>query len=210
MSDELPVQRASAGLVDRAKNILMTPQSEWAAVASETKSPTEVLMQYALPLMAIGPICTILGSFLITNGLGLTYYVVTAVVSFVLGICSLYALSFIANFLSPKFGGKDDFAAAFRLVAYSQTPGWVLGVLGLLTGVAPAIGFLGILALYGLYLFYLGATPVMSVPQDKSVGYTVVTIVGAIVLYIIVGAITAAILATMVVSAMQPALVVYQ
>ena len=75
---------------------------------------------------------------------------------------------------------------------------------------SPAIGFLGILALYGLYLFYLGATPVMSVPQDKSVGYTVVTIVGAIVLYIIVGAITAAILATMVVSAMQPALVVYQ
>lgn len=196
MNDPIQPQASSSGLVDRAKSIIMTPASEWPKIAAETKSPSEVLLQYALPLIAIGPVCTVIGSFLAPYNLGLTYYLSTAVVSFVLAIVSLYLLSFIASFLSPRFGGKDDFASAFKLVAYSQTPGWLLGVLSLLVFVAPVLGILGLLALYGLYLFYLGATPVMNVPQDKAVGYTVVTIIAAIVLYIIVGAITASIVAS--------------
>ena len=82
MSDELPttppVSAGSAGLVDRAKGILMTPKEEWAKVAAEAKAPTEVLLQYALPLMAIGPICSVLGGLLAPYSLGLTYYVSSA------------------------------------------------------------------------------------------------------------------------------------
>ena len=49
--------------------------------------------------------------------------------------------------------------------------------------------------LYGVYVLYLGAAPVMGVPEDKSLVYTIVTIVGIIVvqfvMYLIAGAITA-------------------
>jgi hypothetical protein len=211
MADELPItQTGSVGLVDRAKSIVMTPKAEWPKVAAETKSPTEVLLQYALPLMAIGPICSVLGGFLAPYNLGLTYYVSTAIVSFALGIAALFALSFIANVLSPNFGGKNDFASAFKLVAYSWTPVWLFGVFGLLVGLAPALALLGFLALlYGLYLFYLGSGPVMGVPQDKSAVYTAIYVVAAFVLYIIVGSITAAIVASFIVASSPAAVIVY-
>lgn len=212
MSENIPTTRlGSPGLVERAKAILMTPKAEWPTVAAEAKTPSEVLLQYALPLMAIGPICSVLGGFLAPYSLGLTYYVSTAIVSFLLGIASLFALSFIANILSPNFGGKNDFASAFKLVAYSWTPVWLFGVFGLLVGLAPALGLLGFLALlYGLYLFYLGAGPVMGVPQDKSVVYTVIYVVAAFVLYIVIGAITAAIVASFVVASSPAAVVIYR
>ena len=168
MSDELPTttQFDSAGLIGRAKAILMTPKEEWPRVATETKSPTQVLLSYALPLIAI--------------------------VTFVMSVVSLYVFSFIANLVSPKFGGKDDFPAAFRLCAYSMTAAWVVGVVNLLTGLTPVLAILGLLGLYSIYLLYLGATPVMGVPQDKATGYTVVTFVAAIVLYIVAAALVTA------------------
>lgn len=192
MSDELPVQTASAGLVDRARSILMTPKEEWPKVAAETNSPTQVLVSYALPLIAIGPIASLIGqqlfginAFFATLRPSLGFSLGTAVTALVMSVVSLFVLSFIANFLSPKFGGKDSFPAAFKLCAYSMTAAWLVGILGLLTGLMPALALLGLLGLYSIYLLYLGATPVMGVPQDKAVGYTAVTFVAAIVLYFI-------------------------
>jgi hypothetical protein len=115
-----------------------------------------------------------------------------------MAIISLFIVSFVANVASPKFGGKDSFPAAFRLVAYSMTAAWVAAILGLI----PSLALIGaLLGLYSFYLFYLGATPVMGVPQDKAVTYTVVTVVAVIVLYLIVSAITATVLGSMMVSA---------
>ncbi|WEK46865.1 MAG: Yip1 family protein [Candidatus Andeanibacterium colombiense] len=211
MSDNPLSTENTSSLVNRAKAIIMTPTTEWPRIAAEAKSPKEVLLQYALPLIAIGPICSILGSFLATYSLGLTFSIATAVVSFVLSIVSLYLLSFIANFLSSNFGGKNDFPSAFKLVAYSYTPAWIAGVLGLVTGIVPGLGFLALIALcYGLYLFYLGTTPVMSVPQDKAIGYVVIYVVSAIVLYLIIGAITTSIVLSMVVPASPALTITYQ
>jgi hypothetical protein len=199
MSDELPVQTGSAGLVDRAKSILMTPKEEWPKVAAETKNPTQVLVSYALPLIAIGPIASLIGMQLFginvlfgTIRPSLGFALSTAITAFVMSVVSLYVLSFIANFLSPKFGGKDSFPDAFRLVAYSMTAAWLVGILNLITGFMPVLGILGLLGLYSIYLLYLGSTPVMGVPQDKATGYTAVTFVAAIVLYLIAAALVAA------------------
>jgi hypothetical protein len=208
MSDNPLSTENTSSLVNRAKAIIMTPTTEWPIIAAEAKSPKEILLQYALPLIAIGPICSILGSFLATYSLGVSFYIATAIVSFVLSIVSLYLLAFVANFLSSNFGGKNDFPSAFKLVAYSYTPVWVAGVLGLITGLIPGLTFLSLLALgYGLYVFYLGTTPVMAVPQDKAIGYVVIYVVSAIVLYLIIGAITSAIVVSMVVPA-SPALTI--
>jgi len=199
MEDRPSLQTAGTGIVERAKSILLQPKTEWPRVAAETTEPTKVLTGYAIPLIAIGPIASLIGSQLFPlSVLGITYKpsitaaVATAVVSFVLAIVSLFVIAFVANFLSPKFGGKDNFPATFRLVAYSMTAAWLAGIFGLM----PALAILAILGLYSLYLFYLGATPVLGVPQDKAVGFTAVTVIGAIVVnivvYVIAGTITGA------------------
>jgi len=196
MEDRPSLQSAGTGIVERAKSIIMQPKAEWPKVAGETAEPTKVLLGYALPLILIGPIATLIGGQLFGYNMGIASFKPTlglsltlAVTSLVQSVIMLFVIAFAANFLSPKFGGKDNFPAAFRLVAYSMTAAWLAGIFGLI----PALGILGLLGLYSFYLFYLGATPVMGVPEDKTVTYTVVTVVVAIVVYVILATIVGAI-----------------
>jgi hypothetical protein len=66
---------------------------------------------------------------------------------------------------------------------------------GLLSSLIPALAILGLLcALYSLYLLYLGIPVLMKSPDDKSLIYTVVVVVCAIVVSIIIVAIPARLL----------------
>lgn len=194
--DNQTVTQKEHGLMGRAKAILTSPSSEWPKVAAETDSPMQVFTTYVVPLAAIGPVASFIGGQLFGyNALGFSYKptlmngLTTLVTSYVLALLSVWLVAWIANFLSPKFGGKDSFPSAFRLVAYAMTASMLAGIFGLL----PALSILGILGLYSLYLFYKGATPVMGVPADKTLAYTAVTVLAAIVLSLIVGAISAAV-----------------
>jgi len=195
MSDN-PLSTETSSIINRAKAIIMTPKTEWPKVAAETTSTNDILLKYALPLILISPICTFIGSQVFGYGvLGISFKptiaasLTLAIVSLVSALVSLFVISYVANFLSPKFGGKDDFNAAFKLVAYGMTASWLAGVFGLV----PILGILGLLGLYSLYLFYVGATPMMSVPEDKAVGYTAVTVVVAVVVMFVFNLITGSI-----------------
>jgi hypothetical protein len=60
--------------------------------------------------------------------------------------------------------------------------------LGGIFSIIPLLGILGILCgLYSLYLLYLGLPLLMKTPEDKTLPYTVVVIIAAIVLFVIVG-----------------------
>ena len=195
--DQDQLQAQAAGIFTRAKAIITAPDTEWPKIAGETDQPMQVFLRYALPLAALGPIASFiggqvfgLGGFGISVKIGLAAGLTMAITSFVLGLASLWLVAFVANLLSPKFGGKDDFAAAFRLIAYAFTASWVAAIVGLV----PMLGILALLgSLYSLYLLYKGVTPVMGVPQDKAVGFTVVTVLAAFVANIVVGLIVAAI-----------------
>ena len=197
----VPENSQANAIFARAKGILKDPTAEWAKIAVETDPPKQVFLRYALPLALISPVASFiggqvfgLGGFGFSINLSLTAGLTIALVSFVLSLVSLWIIAFAANFLSPKFGGKDDFPAAFRLVAYSWTAAWVVGIFGLI----PMLSILGLLGLYSLYLLYKGAGPVMGVPQDKATGYTVVTIVVAIaamfIVNVVIGLFTAPLL----------------
>jgi hypothetical protein len=193
MSDELPVQSGSAGLVDRAKNILMQPKAEWTRIAGETTEPMKVFTGYALPLLLIGPIASFIGGQLfgynaifVTVRPTLAFSITTAITGLVMAVLQLFVIAFVANFLSKQFAGKENFPAAFRLVAYSMTAAWLAGIFG----IVPMLAILSVVGLYSFYLFYLGATPVMGVPEDKAVAYTVVTVLVVIVVYLVIAAIT--------------------
>ena len=72
-----------------------------------------------------------------------------------------------------------------------MTPVWIAGILNII----PSIGWLGsLIGLYGLFLLYLGITPMMKTPEDKRVGYLIVSIIILLVVYFIVAAILTAIL----------------
>jgi len=190
------LEQAAKGIFDRAKSIILTPNDEWPKIEAETKTQQEILMGYVLPLAAIGPVASLIGSQVFGYGaLGFTYRpplvasVVTAIVSFAIAIGMVFLLAFIADWLAPKFSGQSNKLNAFKLIAYGGTASWAAGVFSII----PMLGLFGILGLYSLYLYYTGAAPLMKVPQEKSVGYVAVVIVCALLASILIAPITAAI-----------------
>lgn len=185
-------------LIERAKNICLSPKTEWEVIAGETTSTSDLYKNYVVPLAAIGPIASFIGLSLVGMSMpflgnyrvpvvaGLT----SAIVQFVLGLVSLYLIALLVDALAPSFNGEKNKMQALKVVAYAFTPAWVAGVLMVL----PLLGTLAILAsLYGLYVLYLGLPVLMKVPQEKAVGYTIVVVICAIVLSIVAGAVTASI-----------------
>ncbi|WP_338466003.1 Yip1 family protein [Novosphingobium sp. ZN18A2] len=182
---------AGHGLVERAKAIILNPAEQWPKIAAETESPGDIFVRYAMPLAAIGPVAQFIGGQMFGVGaFGFSYKpgffsgLGSAVLSYVLSLLGLVVLTFIADWLAPRFDGKSDRARAFKLVAYAATAGWIAGIFALI----PMLGWLSLLGLYSFYLFYTGAAPLMQVPGEKVIGYTVVTVIVAAVLYIVVGA----------------------
>jgi hypothetical protein len=192
---------AGPGLVERAKAILLTPGAEWPKIETESTSIQDILVRYVLPLAAIGPVADFIGSQLFGYGAaGITYRpslssaLGGAVVRYILTVVGIFVVALVAEALAPRFAGASDRLRAFKLVAYSYTAAMIAGIFALI----PSLGFLGLLGLYSIYLFYTGAGPLMKVPQDKAVAYTAVTMVAAIVIYLVVAALAGALVGSMI------------
>ncbi len=175
-------------VVDRAKNMILTPKTEWPAVAAEEANISRILTEYVLPLALIPAVASLLGFGFIGRGFGasLRWGLAMGIIQFVSAFLSVCITAFVADFLAPNFASEKNLGRAVQLVAYSYTPTWVAGVFLLF----PALGILVLLAgLYGLFLLYLGLPHLMKTPQDKTVTYLVVLIVVVILVYFVLSAI---------------------
>ncbi len=183
-------------LVARAKNILLQPKTEWPVIAGEQATTGSLYTGYIIPLAAIGPVASIIGWSVfgfsvpfvgaIRYPIGIS--VRNGVVIYALSLVGVFVLALIIDALAPTFGGQKNQIQALKTSAYSYTAAWVAGIFSLI----PSIALLGLLAaLYSCYLLFLGLPVLMKAPEDKAVGYTVVVIIVAIVLYFVIGAVVA-------------------
>ena len=192
---------SAMNLQTRARNILLTPNTEWPIIAEEKTSTSSLITGYVVPLAAIGAVAGFIGGSLVGMTLPFigTYRVpiaaglAAAVFAFVMAIVGVFILAIIINALAPTFGAQKNTEQAIKVAVYSYTPAWLAGVFQIL----PALGILGILAaLYGIYLLYLGLPRVMKSPPEKAAGYTAVVVVCAIVLSIVITSIGGLIVGT--------------
>ena len=194
-------QGGAPPLATRVKNILVTPKTEWQRIDAEPATIAGIYRSYVFILAAIPPLATLIGSLLFGySAFGITYRppvataIAAAAISFALSLAAVYVMALIIEALAPTFGGTRDRVQAFKVAAYSSTPGWVAGILM----IVPTLGMIaGLLGLYGLYLLYLGLPTLMKSPPEKSVGYIAAAIVAAILVYIVVGAVAGALLGAM-------------
>jgi len=181
-------------LISRVKGILLNPKQEWQTISGETTTMAELYKSYIVILAAIGPVASIIGmsiigismplagSFRIPIGSSLT----SAIIQYVLTLAGVYVMALVIDALAPTFSGEKNINQAFKVAAYSYTPGWLVGIFM----VIPALGMLGILGLYGLYILYLGLPLLMKAPQEKSMGYTAAVIIVGIVIFAVIGVIS--------------------
>jgi hypothetical protein len=180
-------------LVTRAKNMIMAPAREWPLVAGEPVTVGGLYQGYIMPLAAIPPVATLIGRLIFLPHFSFGAALLSAIFFYVLSLIAIYVLAFVAAKLAPMFAGTDNFDAGLKYAAYGSTAGWVGGVFHII----PALGVLSLLmAIYGIYLFYTGVTPVMNVPSDKAVGYLIAWVVAVIVVFVIVAALVGAVVGT--------------
>lgn len=180
-------------LVERVKNILLTPRPEWEVIDGEPATPASLYTGYIIPLAAIGPIAQVIGYsvFGVRFGGGvyrtpITSAVTGAIVMYVLSLIGVYVLALIIDALAPTFGGTKNQIQALKVAAYSSTASWLAGIFALL----PGLRALSIVGLYSIYLLYLGLPVLMKAPADKAGAYTAIVIVAAIVLFAVVTMLT--------------------
>ncbi len=179
-------------IIERVKNILLTPKTEWDVVTGETATSQSLLISYVLPLSVVAAAGSLLKGLLIAGAYGVSFFIVGAVIAFIASVLSYYITVIIVDMLAPSFDSEKNMGKSAQLVAYSGTPSYLGGLLSFI----PVIGWLIALAAwaYGVYLMYLGIGPLKKTPEDKKIVYMLVAFLIMIVLYFILVAILGAIL----------------
>lgn len=184
-------------LVDRARNLILTPAAEWDRIAAETHTVQELYTGWIMILAAIPAIASFIGFSIVgTGAFGLSYRVPVAsgiahaIATYVLSLASVYLYALVIDALSPKFGGERNFMQAFKVAAFAPVASWLAGVFHVL----PALSILSILGLYSLYLLYVGLPRLMRTPADKAMAYTVVVVILGILISIVVAGLAASVI----------------
>ncbi len=185
-----PGASALPGLIERAKNIILTPRSEWPVIEAEPTSVLQLYTGYVMPMAAFAAVMSFLRMSVVGVSLPfggtirtpLLSGLISSVVTFALGLIGLYLVGFIINMFAPTFSGQRDQRQALKTAAYALTPAWLATALTFL----PLGSLLQLIAcVYGIYVLYVGLPVMMRSAQDKAAGYTAAIVVCSIVIGIL-------------------------
>jgi hypothetical protein len=179
-------------LIERVKAILLTPKTAWDAIKADGTTVSGIYMEYLVPLAAVPAVASFIGHSII--GISLPFVghfrqpffsgLIGAIVFYVLTLIGIFVAAKVIDVLAPTFGANKNGLNAFKVAAYAWTPALVAGILSILPVLSPLAL---LLSLYSFYLLYLGLGKLMSCPAEKTVGYTVVSIISMVVIYAVIG-----------------------
>lgn len=174
-------------LVERVRNILVRPRSEWPLIATEPDDQARLFLRYVAPLAAIPALAAFIGWSVVGVSVSVGTFreplpsgLARAGISYLFSFVIVYVTALAIDLLAPLFGAQRRFAHALKLAAYSFTPVWLIGIVL----VIPGLRFLSILGLYAVRLVWTGLPPLMGAPRPKVLPYalTVVALTFLVVL----------------------------
>ena len=169
------------GIVARVRAIVMTPHTEWAAVAREDTTLSALFAGYVAILAAIPSLARFVGGSLIGGYTPILSGLIDAVVGYLLSFVLVYCVALTANALAPTFTTARNFTRVLRLTVYAYTPVWLAGIFQLV----PGLSFLNVLGLYGAYLLWAGLPVMMGTPPGIATFYAAAVAAAAFVFEIV-------------------------
>lgn len=167
-------------LFSRIGGMMIRPGKEWEKIAHEKPVIAGLIFKYALILALIPSVFIFLYNGIFTaNDLfsklaGWYWGINMAISNYFTSVITIYFTPFIMNELAPSFGSEKNKGRAMQTVIYSMTPYWFLGFIYELPGIARY--FIIPVAIYSIYLIYIGLPLTMQTPKKKLVLYVIVTI----------------------------------
>jgi hypothetical protein len=181
-------------LVDRAKSIILTPSQEWELIEREQYEIKDLYTNYVMILAAIPAVAGFIGFSIVPLGGILSKYgipipsgIAHMVLDYLFGLGSVYVLALLIDAFAPTFDAEKNMLQAMKLAVFSSTAAWLAGIFFIL----PALSILYLLALYSLYLLYVGLPILMNVREDKHAPYFVVICVMTLVINVVARGLTA-------------------
>jgi len=177
-------------LIARAKNILLTPKTEWPVIAAEPETVQGIYTKYIIWLAAIPAVFGFIKNVVIGNTwFGVTVHtgfgagLVGMIVYYALALAMVFVMALIIDALAGTFGAQKNRVQALKTVAYAYTASWIAGIGVILGPLYALIALVG--GIYAIYLLYLGLPNTMKCPPEKAGGYTAVSIICALVLGVV-------------------------
>ncbi len=159
-------------IINRSKAIILKPEIEWQTIAEETSNIKDVFINFVLPYLILGFISSTIGFFL-ARYLTLSASVAFALISLIVFVVVLFVSSIIIEALGKSFNTEISRNKAFKLVAYSFTPSYIINII---VGLLPILSILTILGLYSIYIMWVGFGSLLNTPQEKRVGFFIITL----------------------------------
>ena len=172
-------------LIERVKNIIVTPKTEWEVINREAATPGSLFTSYILPLAIFASLGSVIRYFLTVGCMGtwgFKYVIAGALIAFIAVLLSFYLTALIVDMLAPSFNSEKNLGKSAQLVAYSGTPSYIGGFLSFIPVIGPIISIAA--WAYGIYLMYLGIGPLKKTPEDKKVVYLIVAFIILIASYL--------------------------
>ncbi|MBS1565277.1 MAG: hypothetical protein JST39_12865, partial [Bacteroidetes bacterium] len=131
-------------LVERVRNILFSPKTEWNVIAGETATVGSLLTSYVIPLSLIPVLATVI--FDLTwersSPFFMPHIIIQAIAVFIRSIIAFVVTAYVVDLLSVNFKSERNINRSSQLVAYASTGYWVSTIVG----IVPYLGWLGIIA----------------------------------------------------------------
>jgi Yip1 domain len=183
-------------IVARAKAITLSPALTWPVIEAENHDFKSLFVPYMLILAAIPAVASFIGLSIIgMGGFGFNFRIPIAsglammVTTYILTLAMTFGMGWLTSVLAPTFGGQSNLVQGLKLAVFGGTPMMLAGVLN----AVPALGVIGLLvALYSLYVMYLGLPILMKNPKEKTVVYMVVLIIASIIAGVILSMVSRA------------------
>ncbi|MGD9980766.1 MAG: Yip1 family protein, partial [Hyphomonadaceae bacterium] len=155
------------GLIARARDILIRPQSEWRRIAGEEPSP--LIGPYIVPLAILGGVAGF-GASLLYNGVALNAALAwrgaLAALHVPFAVLGVIGVATIVRFFAKRFGAEAEPGRAQQLAAYSATPILIAAVGALAGPAAPIFTAAGVA--YALILLGIGAGQVLALTDAEN------------------------------------------
>src|SRR5678815_3056296 len=117
-----------ANVVERAKSVCLSPDSTWAAIATERAETAALITGYVLPLAGAAAVAQAIGLAVVGQNFGLlgtyrmpiTTALGMAVASLVFAAVGVVLMSIIIDALAPTFGAERSREQALKAVSYTH------------------------------------------------------------------------------------------